>query len=213
MTRLTANELLMLRAAGPQAAQLIAFEQVMADSRRMRAEAAAETFAGIGRFAKRLATGYLDRSTTSLDEALAMLDGAARSGRPVSVRLAASLVRASTRRRVLDQLHRLDDRMLRDIGLERTTLAEAVDATLESRAPAWASESFSISGLGKALVAPIVRPIVRWHRNATTLGELEQLDDHLLADIGVSRGDLRYAPETVMERAEAANRNEAQRAA
>jgi uncharacterized protein YjiS (DUF1127 family) len=184
MTRLTANELLMLRAAGPQAAQLIAFEQVMADSRRMRAEAAARTFAGVGRFAKRLA---------------------------------ASLARASTRRRVLDQLHRLDDRMLRDIGLERTTLAEAVDATLESRAPAWAAESFSIAGsitgLGKALVAPIVRPIVRWHRQATTLGELAQLDDHLLADIGVSRGDLRYAPEAVMERAEAANRNEAQRAA
>ena len=180
MTRLTANELLMLRAAGPQAAQLIAFEQVMADSRRMRADAAAQTFAGIGRFAKRLATG---------------------------------LVRASTRRRVLDQLHRLDGRMLRDIGLERTPLAEAVDATLESRAPAWASESFSITGLGKALVAPIVRPIVRWHRNATTLGELAQLDDHLLADIGVNRGDLRYAPEAVMERAEAANKNEALRAA
>ena len=184
MTRLTANELLMLRAAGPQAAQLIAFEQVMADSRRMRAEAAAETFSAIGRFAKRLATG---------------------------------VATARTRRRVLDQLHRLDDRMLRDIGLERTTLAEAVDATLERRAPSWALESFSItgsiSGLGRALVAPIVRPIVRWHRHATTLGELEQLDDHLLADLGVNRGDLRYAPESVIERAEAANRNEALQAA
>jgi len=180
MTRLTANELLMLRAAGPQAAQLIAFEQVMADSRRMRAEAAAETFSAIGRFVKRLATG---------------------------------VATARTRRRVLDQLHRLDDRMLRDIGLERTTLAEAVDATLERRAPSWALESFSITGLGRALVAPIVRPIVRWHRHATTLGELEQLDDHLLADIGVNRGDLRYAPGSVIERAEAANRNEALQAA
>lgn len=180
MTRLTANELLMLRAAGPQAAQLIAFEQVMADSRRLRAEVAQKTFAGLGRLAKRVAV---------------------------------SLVQARTRRRVLDQLHRLDDRMLRDIGLERTTLAEAVDATLEQRAPAWASEQMTLGGLGKALVAPIVRPIVRWHRNAVTLGELGQLDDHLLADIGVSRGDLRYAPQSVIERAEAANQNEAARAA
>ncbi len=103
--------------------------------------------------------------------------------------------------------------MLRDIGLERTSLTEAVDATLERRAPTWALDSFSITGLGRALVAPIVRPIVRWHRHATTLGELEQLDDHLLADIGVNRGDLRHAPESVIERAEAANRNEALQAA
>ncbi len=172
MTRLTANELLMLRAAGPQAAQLIAFEQVMQQSRELRAEAAAKTFATVGRAFKRLANG---------------------------------VVRARTRRKVIDQLHRLDDRMLRDIGLERTTLTEAVDASLENRAPSWAVESFSFANLGKA----IVRPIVRWHRNAVTLGELEQLDDHLLADIGVNRGDLRYAPESVMERAEAANRNQA----
>ncbi len=170
MTRQTANELLMLRAAGPQAAQLIAFEQVMTQSRQLRAEAASELFAGVGRTFKRLAAG---------------------------------VARARTRRRVIDQLHRLDDRMLRDIGLERTTLTEAVDATLERRAPSWAVESFSITGLGKA----IVRPIVRWHRSAVTLGELEQLDDHLLHDIGVNRGDLRYAPASVMQRAEAANQN------
>lgn len=93
MTRLTANELLMLRAAGPQAAQLIAFEQVMQQSRELRAEAAAKTFATIGRAFKRLANG---------------------------------VVRARTRRKVIDQLHRLDDRMLRDIGLDAAQIESAV---------------------------------------------------------------------------------------
>ncbi len=179
MTRLTANQLLMLRAAGPQAAQLIAFEQVMQQSRQMRAEA--------------------------------FHDGVVKTGSAL-VRLVKSLgagvVRARTRRNALDQLHRLDDRMLRDIGLERGNLAEAVDATLERRAPVWSLENFSLASLGQAVIAPLVR----WQRNAATLGELSQLDDHLLADIGVNRGDLRYAPERVLERA-AANQNEASKAA
>jgi len=45
---------------------------------------------------------------------------------------------------------------------------------------------------------------------AITLGELRQLDDHLLQDIGVTRGDLRHAPEEVFARREnrrPANRN------
>ena len=93
MTRLTANELLMLRAAGPQAAQLIAFEQVMQQSRELRAQAAADTFASVGRAFKRLTAG---------------------------------LVRARTRRKVIDQLHRLDDRMLRDIGVSRAEINRMV---------------------------------------------------------------------------------------
>ncbi|GBR05042.1 urocanate hydratase [Acetobacter oeni] len=40
-----------------------------------------------GRIEKRLQTGYLDRSTDSLDEALEIIDAACRSGKPVSVGL------------------------------------------------------------------------------------------------------------------------------
>lgn len=179
MTRLTANQLLMLRAAGPQAAQLIAYEQVMQQSRELRAEAFHDGVAKVG--------SAFSRVTKSL---------------------AAGVARARTRRRALDQLHRLDDRMLRDIGLERGNLEEAVDATLEQRAPSWSLESFSLASLGQAVIAPLVR----WQRKAATLGELSQLDDHLLADIGISRGDLRHAPERVLEQA-AANRNQAPKAA
>ena len=98
---------------------------------------------------------------------------------------------------------RLDDRLLSDIGIERGCIAEAVDATIERRAPAWA-----VIDLAHSLVEPLVRPIVKWRRDAVTLGELGQLDDHLLADIGVSRGDLTFQPALVLERAQApANSN------
>lgn len=172
MTRLTANELLMLRAAGPLAPQLMGF---YAEPRRA------------GRFDERRA------------------DVAAAQRRPgaigrLAARLAAGFTQARSRRRVIDQLARMDDRLLRDIGLDRSTLTEAVDAALEKREPTWALEN-ALAGLSKAVVGPIVR----WHRKAVTLGELEQLDDRLLNDIGLTRGDLLYSPSMVLDRIEAAN--------
>lgn len=186
MTRLSANELLMLRAAGPQAAQLVAYDMALSTGRRLRAEAAETQAKALGSGIARLAR--LARRTVG----------------PI----AAGIVRARNRRRAIDQLNRLDDRLLHDIGLERGTLDEAVDATLEQRAPAWATDG--LAGLGKAILAPLVRPVLRWRREAVTLGELGQLDDHILSDIGVTRGDLRYAPEAVLSRCESgepANRN------
>lgn len=32
----------------------------------------------------------------------------------------------------------------------------------------------------------------RWHRRATTIRQLSKLDDHLLNDLGISRGDIRH---------------------
>lgn len=176
MTRMSANELLMLRAAGPQAAQLVAYDMALSTGRRLRAEAMRTQTAAFGRGLAHL-TGKVVRP---------LRDG---------------IVRARTRRRVIDQLSRLDDRLLHDIGLERGTLGEAVDATLEQRSPAWALDG--LAGFGRALLRPLVRPVLRWRRDAATLGELSQLDDHMLADIGVTRGDLRYAPEAVLSRCEA----------
>lgn len=170
MTRLTANELLMLRAAGPLAPQLMAFYGQPSAARREEIYVTDSRPGPLGRLARRVAKGF---------------------------------TQARSRRRVIDQLARMDDRMLRDIGLDRSTLTEAVDAALEKREPTWALENAldSLAGLGKA----VVNPIVRWHRKAVTLGELEQLDDRLLNDIGLTRGDLRYTPSLVLDRIEAAN--------
>jgi len=170
MTRVNAKELLMLRAAGPQAIQLLAIE------------------AALG--ARRDTEDRLDAGDRRPGIFARLRDGLSRA--------AGGIARARRRNRAITELSRLDDRMLHDIGLERGCIAEAVDATMERRAPSWA--------IGD-LVEPLVRPIARWRRNAATLGALGQLDDHLLSDIGVSRGDLNYQPELVLTRGAVANSN------
>ncbi len=56
-------------------------------------------------------------------------------------RLKAELNRAAIRRQTISQLASLDDRLLRDIGVERATISELVDARLEGRSPTWHLES------------------------------------------------------------------------
>jgi len=168
MTRVNAKELLMLRAAGPQAIQLLAIEAAL----------------GV----RRDGEGRADRAQRR-PTVLTRLRGGLQ-------RMAAGLDRARRRNRAIAELSRLDDRLLHDIGVERGCIVEAVDATIERRSPAWAIAD---------LVEPLVRPLVRWRRDVVTLGALGQLDDHLLSDIGVSRGDLNYQPELVLQRARAVN--------
>lgn len=173
MTRMNAKELLMLRAAGPQAIQLLAIEAALGVRRDVE-----------GRPADTARPGFLANLRGGLQ------------------RMAAGVARARRRNRAIAELSRLDDRLLNDIGIERGCIVEAVDATIERRAPAWA-----VIDIAHSLVEPLVRPIVRWRRDVVTLGALGQLDDHLLSDIGVSRGDLNYQPELVLDRARAANSN------
>jgi uncharacterized protein YjiS (DUF1127 family) len=174
MTRMNAKELLMLRAAGPQAIQLLAIE------------------AALGM--RRDGEGRPDRGLRG-PGVIARLRGGLR-------RMSAGVDRARRRNRAITELSRLDDRLLNDIGIERGCIVEAVDSTIERRAPSWA-----VVEIGRSLVEPLVGPIVRWRRDLVTLGALGQLDDHLLSDIGVSRGDLNYQPALVLERARVANSN------
>jgi uncharacterized protein YjiS (DUF1127 family) len=176
MTRLNAKELLMLRAAGPQAIQLLAIEAAL----------------GVRRDAEGRPNGR--KNPRGL---------IARLGRGLR-QVAAGVARARRRNLAIAELSRLDDRLLHDIGVERGLIVETVDATMERRAPAWA-----VVELGRTLVEPLFRPILRWRRDAVTLGALGQLDDHLLSDIGVSRGDLAYQPGIVLQRARPANANRA----
>lgn len=61
---------------------------------------------------------------------------AERTGDSVPVRISKSLVKAWVRRRAINQLARLDNRLLRDIGLDRDRIPDAVDAMLERRTAA-----------------------------------------------------------------------------
>ena len=44
--------------------------------------------------------------------------------------------------------------------------------------------------VASALRAGLIAPVVRWTRRRRTINELRELDDRMLADIGITRGDI-----------------------
>jgi uncharacterized protein YjiS (DUF1127 family) len=88
----------------------------------------------------------------------------------------------------------LDNRMLADIGLSRAEIADVV------------------KGMHKAVVHPalsldLVAPIAAWNRARQTANQLYKLEDRMLLDIGVVRGDIDWLASEVAHKA-AANRNQ-----
>lgn len=106
------------------------------------------------------------------------------------------LVRFSRRRRAYQNLMALDDRMLSDIGLTRDEIP-AVVKSLTGEAPAWNSDAGEVSTLRV------------WNRYRAAAKELGQLDNHMLADIGIVRGDIDWVAEELAVRSvrPAANTN------
>lgn len=80
---------------------------------------------------------------------------------------------------VVRELSELDDRMLEDIGVPRWQIGEIADTVVGER------PSLIIT-VAKALTAPLVR----WYRRNKAARELGQLEDRMLADIGINRGDI-----------------------
>jgi len=103
--------------------------------------------------------------------------------------------RARARRATLDQLSRLDEAQLRDIGLERGTLAETVEATVEQRRPSYHVEE----------VRPAGGRLGSLRRGLEGQPSMDRLNDRLLADIGMTREEL--INRVLDQRVAAANRN------
>lgn len=93
-------------------------------------------------------------------------------------RLKAELKRAAIRRQTIAQLAALDDRLLRDIGVERAAIPEMVDARLEGRSPTWHLEAlladprpgFTVK-LSAALLLPLYLIVQRAANANTPLAE------------------------------------------
>jgi uncharacterized protein YjiS (DUF1127 family) len=110
------------------------------------------------------------------------------------------------RRQVFNMLMSLDDRMLADIGLNRYDVADYV-RTLEHHVE-------PTQGLLAATEQDIVAPLRAWNRARLTARQLAKLDDRMLVDIGVVRGDIDWlAGEIARQTVSAANVNQAPRAA
>ena len=95
---------------------------------------------------------------------------------------------AMARRKTIAQLRGLDDRLLADIGLERGMLDQAADGVAAREA-----------GIQTKPVG-VVANIRAWLTRRATIRELQALDDRMLADIGIARGDIEA---TVVREAEA----------
>ena len=110
--------------------------------------------------------------------------------------LVAPVVLWNKRRVAYSALNGLDNRMLADIGVTRSDIPEVV------------------KGMHKAVSYPalaldLVAPIAAWNRARQTANQLYKLEDRMLLDIGVIRGDIEWlASEVAHKAAGAANRNQ-----
>ena len=108
----------------------------------------------------------------------------------------APVVLWNKRRTAFAALGALDDRMLADIGVARAEIAEVVKGM--HRAVSYPAVSLDL-----------VAPIAAWNRARQTASQLYRLEDRMLTDIGVVRGDIEWLASEVAQKAiTAANRNQ-----
>ncbi len=114
---------------------------------------------------------------------LARITGAAATARVLTDRIVVPIRRDAMRRRTVNELNRLEDFRLDDIGIARDEVtrlaADLALAALPGRRP----------HIG------LVAGLRSWLRRRAAIRELEALDDHRLADIGLVRGNIREAVE------------------
>ena len=102
-------------------------------------------------------------------------------------KFAAWFARRDTYRRLIA----LDDRMLADIGLNRAEIPALVEAMKGSGGPRHRS----------GFEAEVVLPLKQWNLWRDAHKQLNQLDNHMLSDIGLVRGDLDWVADELADRA------------
>ena len=107
------------------------------------------------------------------------------------------------RRRAIEELVSLDDRLLQDIGVDRDRIPETVDALLgrhpdsTHRASSTGQEAVQTgNGFSARIWKSFIKPWVR----RRTINELSRLDTHLLRDIGLNRGQIPDAVDAMLDR-------------
>lgn len=107
------------------------------------------------------------------------------------------------RRQAIQEFANLDDRLLRDIGLERDRIPETVDAMLRHQPVPTARGSrigHESKGAGDFLPARISKSLVKAWVRRRAINQLARLDNRLLRDIGLERDRIPDAVDAMLER-------------
>ena len=96
------------------------------------------------------------------------------------------------RQKAFQELMSLDEYTLRDIGISRTEIPALISqmATGDHRVT---PQSWTIED-------ELVRPLRQWNRSRATAKTLNAMDDRMLSDIGMVRGDIDWVSETMARR-------------
>ena len=120
-------------------------------------------------------------------------------------RLREKLREARLRRRAINELAGLDDRLLDDIGLERARIPETVDAMLHREPVAagggWRSDAEpKPRDGGDFFLVRMFRNLTRARVRRRAINGLARLDDRLLRDIGLERDLIPDAVDAMLRR-------------
>ena len=109
---------------------------------------------------------------------VARTTGLAAAARAVDAGIVHPVRQGLVHRRTVNELRRLDDHLLQDVGLTRDAIENFGSHMAETRLPAPQSRPSLWARLGS------------WWRRRVTISKLEALDDRMLADIGLTRGTI-----------------------
>ena len=107
------------------------------------------------------------------------------------------------RRRAIQEFASLDDRLLRDIGLERDRISETVDAMLRSEPVVRSGASRSgneLKRVGDSYPVRIWRSLLKAWIRRRAINDLARLDNRLLRDIGLDRDRIPEAVDAMLNR-------------
>ncbi len=148
-------------------------------------------------------------SRADIDLAAAMATGSPLRRTSIWSRLTAGIKAARMRARTIEDLHRLPNHVLKDIGIQRWQIEEAVDSILAKRAPADAPVDAGartthvakspVHGLLSRLESALL-PMRQWQISRVAAGQLARFDRDTLADLGYVKGDVDWVPEVMAKR-------------
>ncbi len=110
----------------------------------------------------------------------------------------AAIRRWNFRRRTVNTLAALDDRLLEDIGLVRANIPEFVHS-VDKAAVSGRIEGLTAAQRIRQARTPL-KALRQWNLSRQTASDMARLDPEALADLGYVKGDVDWVPEVLAER-------------